>query len=207
VLNSALQGSVVARAGRQMQDDEEPRSDEQSKEENSHSVFRIESSAGRRLTAELAGPSSQTRDNGHINVSAQRESGASANQNLANSRPNRALFEPGSYFSTSLPARGPRRPVSSCRSRLESGHLNRGCHPLNKGEFASWPQGHPIPPSRSVRGQNRPAKCRGAGASFELLDLFRYLTGLERLSSCSVPSYNPNLRVVPPVQLHRGWQP
>jgi hypothetical protein len=42
VLNSALQGSVVARAGRQMQDDEEPRSHEQSKEENSHSVFRIE---------------------------------------------------------------------------------------------------------------------------------------------------------------------
>jgi hypothetical protein len=39
VLNSALQGSIVARATRQMQDDEEPRSDEQSKEENSHSVF------------------------------------------------------------------------------------------------------------------------------------------------------------------------
>ena len=51
VPNSALQGSIVARATRQMQDDEEPRSDEQSKEENSHSVFRIESSAGRRLTA------------------------------------------------------------------------------------------------------------------------------------------------------------
>jgi hypothetical protein len=47
VLNSALQGSVVARAGRQMQDEEEPRSDEQSKEENSHSVFRIDSSVGR----------------------------------------------------------------------------------------------------------------------------------------------------------------
>ena len=53
VLNSALQGSVVARAGRQMQDDEEPRSDKESKEENSHSVFRIEPSADRRLAGPL----------------------------------------------------------------------------------------------------------------------------------------------------------
>jgi hypothetical protein len=89
-LNSALQGSVVARAGRQMQDDEEPRSHEQSKEENSHSVFRIEVFGWPVVDRRLAGTSSQTRDNGHINVSAQRESGASANQNLANSRPNRA---------------------------------------------------------------------------------------------------------------------
>jgi hypothetical protein len=53
LLNSALQGSVIARAGGQMQDDEEPRSNQQSKEENSHSVFRIESSVGRRLAGPL----------------------------------------------------------------------------------------------------------------------------------------------------------
>ena len=39
VLNSALQGSVVARAGRQIEDEGEPRSDQQSKEENSHMFF------------------------------------------------------------------------------------------------------------------------------------------------------------------------
>ena len=80
VLNPALQGPVVGRARSQMKDDHGPKSDERSEQINSHSALEW----GLRLPGGLPAPVSQTRDNEHINASAQRESAASASQNLAN---------------------------------------------------------------------------------------------------------------------------